>query len=182
METLRLAGDVGPLGAGGEVLVWTGTMARAGCDDRPNCPPVPNAINRAPRRTALQVALSAIGDESERALVRAAALRLKGDAERAASGQKVTQNWDPSLQVDGIRFGQSGGRAAEAVQASRRLEQVANHIGTEQLNLLYQLIIQERSLPALGYMLGLSGRKLLDALAKALMSLATAYKLRVASA
>ena len=181
MDSLQLAGDVGRLGAEGQVWVWTGTQAAAARACRVSTPRAdlsPQALRRPP----LQIVLSAIGDPSDRALAKAAALRLKGDLERAASGQRVTQNWDPSLQVDGVSGSRSGGRMADAVRASRRLGQLEGALGRADMNLLYQLIIQERSLASFCDGLGLSQKKVPRALARRLTALATAYNLRVARA
>lgn len=181
MESLQLAGDVGPLGAEGEVLVWTGTQA---ADERARQVLTPEADPRARglRRSPLQIVLSAIEDPADRALAKAAALRLRGDLEQAASGQRVTQNWDPSLQVDGVSGNHSGGRMADAVRASRRLGQLEGALGRADMNLLYQLIIQERSLASFCDGLALSPKKVPRALARRLIALATAYNLRVARA
>jgi hypothetical protein len=181
VESLQLAGDVGPLGAEGQVLVWTGTQAAEERTRRVSTPGV-DQRGQALRRSPLQIVLSAIEDPSDRALAKAAALRLKGDLERAASGQRVTQNWDPSLQVDGVSGSRSGGCMADAVRAGRRLDQLEGALGRADMNLLYQLIIQERSLASFCDGLALSPKKVPRALARRLLALATAYSLRVASA
>ncbi|MCI4645828.1 MAG: DUF6456 domain-containing protein [Hyphomonadaceae bacterium] len=181
IETLQLAGDVGRLGEEGEVLVWTGQMAR--CEETRNLKtPLPAGQSRAPRRSPLLIVLSVIEAPEDKALAKAAVSRLLGDLEQALSGQKVTQNWDPSLHVDGVGGSRTGGRMAGAVRANRRLAQVEACLGRADLDLLYQLVVQERSLAALGANLGQSGRKLQLGLAQRLMALARAYKLSVGTA
>ena len=77
---------------------------------------------------------------------------------------------------------QSGGRLAASVRASRRLEQLEGAIGKADLAILYQLIIQERSLASFSTRLDLSTRKVPRALGRRLMALALAYNLSVARA
>lgn len=182
VESLQLAGDVGPLGGGGQALVWTGTQAaEEGRSGRVRTPQ-PARRAQAMRRSSLHIVLASIEEPAERALAKAAVDRLKGDLEQAASGQRVTQNWDPSLQVDGVSGSRSGGRMAESVRASRRLGQLEGALGRADMNLLYQLIIQERSLASFCDVLALSQKKVPRELARRLLALATAYNLRVARA
>lgn len=83
-----------------------------------------------PRRSPLESVLDGLPTYQERAMARAAAARFAGDMERAAYGQRITQNWDPSLHVDGVASGSKGagrmefcGRCKSSSGSNRRSDQ-----------------------------------------------------------
>lgn len=145
--------------------------------------PAAKPRKRADRLSPLQSVLSVIPDHQERALAQAAAHRFAGDMERAASGRRITQNWDVSLHVDGVSgIPREGGRMVSAVAASKRLEQVACALTSEQMRDLTRLLVEQRSLSALSRIKGMSTTALRHALSKTLIDLAAAFRLCVSSA
>ncbi|MEL6753308.1 MAG: DUF6456 domain-containing protein [Pseudomonadota bacterium] len=142
----------------------------------------PDFTAAAPRRSALESVLDSIGNSQDRALARAAAHRFLSDVEQAASGQRITQNWDPGLHVDGLRGrGAEGGRGVAAVQASRRLAQLAGALASGDIKLLTSLIVEQRSLAELARRSGVATSHIRGHLAAVIERLEKAYRLRVAA-
>lgn len=158
-------------------FIWSGSAYRA--SRRSKTPEIrPNG--RRPKRSALDSVLDGISVQHEREMAKLAVSRFAGDVERAAHGQRVTQNWDTSLHVDGVSSGADrGGRMQSAVSASRRLEQLADAVVPKDLRLLSLLIIEQRSLAAIARTEQTSVRSVREFLARALISLSEAYRLRV---
>ncbi|MEO0816978.1 MAG: DUF6456 domain-containing protein [Pseudomonadota bacterium] len=158
-------------------FVWAGARMPAG--RRPAKTPDLRPQSAIRRRTALESVLETIDDTHVRSLVSAAASRFAGDMERSASGQRVTQNWDVSLHVDGVSSGRGGGRMESAVAAQRRLDQVHAALNSVQFTNLIRLITQERSLASLAQMNKTSVPAVRMKLSEALLALSEAYKLSV---
>lgn len=159
------------------------TMKWCGASDAPRhalapCPtPAGEPARRA--RTPLEVALNAIPDSRDQALARAATLRFCADVERAAVGQRITQNWDVSLHVDGVRGGHDGGQLHTAQEAQRRLEQVQRQLGSAHVALLVELLVQQRSVAAICRLRSWRRTEAGRHLADALQALVRAYNLGV---
>ncbi|MEL6567696.1 MAG: DUF6456 domain-containing protein [Pseudomonadota bacterium] len=160
-------------------FVWAGERMQAG--RRPARTPDLRPQSTIRRRTALESVLDTFGDTRARSLASASASRFAGDMERAAYGQRVTQNWDVSLHVDGVSSGRGGGRMESAVAAQRRLDQVHAALNSVQFTNLIRLITQERSLASLAQMNKTSIPAVRIKLSEALIALTESYKLSVSA-
>lgn len=160
------------------VLVWNG--AAPSVAGRSRAPSI--AETRRPSRTGLEIVLETFDNPQTRASVRAAASRLAGDAERAAAGQRVTQNWDTSLHVDGAgQGGQKEGRLYASVRASRRLAAIRGRLTDAEWTALMRLVVEQRTLAALAREQSLSRNETASRLAQMLVRLAEAYRLSTRS-
>lgn len=164
---------------GKDILVWTGPGPKA----RMAGPALSEAASPdRKRRSGLEVILAALGCEREQALARAALSRLEGDLERAASGQRITQNWDMSLRVDGVTSRRGGGRMESALRAQARIDSVRAILGTGTLTLVWQVALQGRSLAMMASERAMSRAELVASCADALRALCEAYRLHVPAA
>ena len=180
VNQLRNEGKLTQQDAGSRRLYWTQAPASGQENPRIGPPPKPSHRKlRKPARPALDVALASIDDPEVRAITRAAVQRFEGDVERAASGQRVTQNWDTSLHVDGAGSDrhEHGGRGLGSQRASRRLSRIQATLGVEVRDLLVGLVVYRRSIAALARQTEMSRSRVTEQCGAALVLLAQAYGL-----
>lgn len=178
VASLRERGDVTRDDALRLTFKWSGPPAgvrTVGANLRPDA-----ARRKTPRpRSPLEVALAALAGAREQAVARAAAQRFGADVERAATAQRITQNWDPSLHVDGVRGGSGDGQLYTSFRASRRLWQVRDEIGERRFGVLMELLVQGRSMAAMCRLHDWPKNQAASHLAGALTALCKAYNLAV---
>lgn len=180
VRRLKSEGKLAQQGPGPRRFFWVRTPASEPLAPRIGSPPKPH--HQKPRRAArpaLDLVLASIPDPEVRAIARAAVQRFEGDAERAASGQRVTQNWDTSLHVDGAGSDRHdhGGRSLASQRAHRRLSRIEAALGVEARDLVVGLVIYRRSIAALARQAGLTRGQITERCRAALVLLAQAYGL-----
>lgn len=181
VASMMAAGDLSELRPG--VLVWSGPqpLAKRSCAAGA---PLPKSHARGPKRSRspLAAVLDTVSDHRQRSVLEAACNRFQSDVERAMAGQRVTQNWDTSLHVDGVRAGDGvSAPALGAVKAQRRLDQIAAAMGEADLRLMTLLLINRRSLAGLAQGHGTTRSGMVAKLVAALRALAQAYRLSVSA-
>lgn len=180
VESLKAQGHVAVVSEGeGDHLVWIGAAPDMSRSARAPGPEASSCSCRTARRSALDIVMASLGSDRETALVRAALDRLEGDLERAASGQRITQSWDLSLNVDGIPPRRDGGRMDSAVRATRRVEAVRAALGERNIALVWEVAFQRRSLAAIAADRGSGREAMIRAAGRAFLLLVEAYRLRV---
>lgn len=180
VRQLRDEGKLAQQDAGSRRLCWAPTPASGAEAPRVGLPPRPShRKQRKPARPALDLVLASIDDSEVRAIARAAVQRFEGDVERAASGQRVTQNWDTSLHVDGAGGDghDHGGRGLASQRASQRLLRIQATLGDDIRDLLVGLVVYRRSIAALARQAETSRNRVIEQCGAALVVLAQAYGL-----
>ena len=181
VRQLRNEGKLAQQDARPRRLYWAQTTPANGPENlRTGSPPKSDPRKpRKPARRALDLVLASIDDPEVRAIVRAAVQRFEGDVERATSGQRVTQNWDTSLHVDGVGSDrhEHGGLGLASQRASRRLSRIQATLGVEVRDLLVGLVIYRRSIAALARQTETSRGQVTEQCRAALVLLAQAYGL-----
>lgn len=166
----------------GRRLFWSGEVAERAPTDQPPARPLPIDDRRPARkaaRLALEAALGRITPPEHRTIALAAARRFEADVERAAAGQRITQNWDPGLHVDSAAGPgrDHGGRGAAAQRASRRLVRLGDELDAETRIGLTDLIVYRRSLASLARRRNVSRERMAEMAGGWLVALAAAYGL-----
>lgn len=181
-EALHTDGLIAADACGDDRFHWCGPAESTPAVRQPLQLPQPAGKRRTRPASSLEIALRTIEGDGHRALAAAAAKRLEADVERAASGQRVTQNWDFSLAVDGTRTGQPEGRGVAAQRAARRLQVVQDALGETRCSLLQDIVIYGRSMAALARREACSRQEAANLAGRALADLAEAYRLHVPAA